>query len=291
MRSDDGGGSAPNYAGSRLEFRLKQPTEGRVTTVKTIADFLNEFAPLDLAEDWDNVGLLLGSDTAGVKKVLTCLTLTEDVADEAVSDGFQLIVSHHPILFKKVQRLTNRTIEGRMLLKLLHAGIAVYSPHTSYDSAGAGINQQLAECLGLKEIGPIRELETDSDSGSGRLGSTKTKMSQADLVQHVKASLGLDQLQFVSGDGRDISKVGVACGSAAEFLRDAERKGCDALVTGEARFHSLLEARSRGVALILLGHYSSERPAMEHMAEVIAKKFPKLNVQPSTAESDPLEWA
>ena len=108
------------------------------TTVKTIADFLNEFAPLELAEEWDNVGLLLGDDTANVEKVLTCLTLTEDVADEAVAVGANMIVSHHPILFRKVQRLTNKTPEGRTVLKLAGAGIAVHSPHTSHDSAEGG---------------------------------------------------------------------------------------------------------------------------------------------------------
>jgi len=261
------------------------------TTVKTIADFLNEFAPLELAEEWDNVGLLLGDDTASVEKVLTCLTLTEDVADEAVTAGVQLVVSHHPILFRKVQRLTNQSPEGRIVLKLAAAGVAVYSPHTGHDSAAGGINQQLATRLLLNDITPIRPRDDEPASGSGRCGTLAVSMTVPEFLEHVKSSLDIEKLQYASGDGRSIARVGVACGSAAEFLGDADRRDCDALVTGEARFHALLEARSRGVAMVLLGHYDSERPAMEHMAEVLSQEFPGVNVTASEQESDPLEWA
>ncbi len=262
-----------------------------MTTIQDISKFLDEFAPLALAEEWDNVGLLLGDPAARADRIITCLTLTEDVADEAISAGANLIVSHHPILFRKIQRITTHNVEGRMLLKLAAAGVAVYSPHTSYDSATGGINRQLAESLGLTNIAPIRELETDSASGSGRCGTLADAMSLNDFIAHVKSSLDLDKLQFVSGDGRTIGKAAVACGSAAEFLRDASRKGCDVLVTGEARFHGLLEARAMGVAMILLGHFASERPAMEHMAEVLSNQFAGVTVTASESETDPLEWA
>lgn len=262
-----------------------------MTTVKEICLFLDRFAPLELAEDWDNVGLLLGDDAVRVAQALTCLTLTEDVADEAISLDSQLIVTHHPILFRKTRRITSATVEGRVLLKLAANGVAVYSPHTGYDSALRGINQQLAEKLSLENIEPIRPLETDAASGSGRCGNVSKELSLGDFVGHVKTSLGLDKLQFVSGDGRPIKRVGVACGSAAEFLHDATAKGCDVLVTGEARFHALLEARATGVAMVLLGHFASERHAMEHMAEVLSAEFQSLRVSASQSESDPLEWA
>ena len=116
-------------------------------------------------------------------------------------------------------------------------------------------------------------------------------MALTEFLEHVKSSLGIERLQFASGDGRSIARVAVACGSAAEFLGDADRKGCDVLVTGEARFHALLEARSRGVAMVLLGHYDSERPSMEHLARVIGKEFPTVTVEASNQETDPLEWA
>ena len=121
-----------------------------------IISALEQLAPPTLPEDWDNTGLLLGDPAQSVDRVLTCLTLTGDVADEAVAAQSQLIVTHHPLLFKPVQKLTTATPEGRTILKLLQHGIAVYSPHTSWDNAPQGINQQLAELLGLTNIRPLR---------------------------------------------------------------------------------------------------------------------------------------
>ena len=126
--------------------------------VEALCQVLARLAPLHLAESWDNVGLLLGDPAAPVERVLICLTLTEDVAQEALATSTQVIVSHHPVLFKPVQRLTPATAEGRTLLPLLRAGVAVYSAHTAYDNAPGGINDQLAARLGLVDVVPLRRL-------------------------------------------------------------------------------------------------------------------------------------
>jgi dinuclear metal center YbgI/SA1388 family protein len=125
-------------------------------TVADIAAALNAYLPLELAADWDNVGLLLGDPKAEVRRILTCLTVTPTVADEAVAAGAQLIVTHHPILFRGVKRLTTATAEGQSVLALARAGIAVFSPHTSFDNARGGINDRLAAKLGLTDVRPLR---------------------------------------------------------------------------------------------------------------------------------------
>src|SRR5947209_8063121 len=109
-------------------------------TVAAVLDFLEQLAPLDLAADWDNVGLLLGDRAASVERVMTCLTVTPEAAAEAIAERVQLVVTHHPILFRPVKRLTTDAADGRMLLDLVRAGVAVYSPHTAFDNATAGIN-------------------------------------------------------------------------------------------------------------------------------------------------------
>ncbi|OYW24802.1 MAG: Nif3-like dinuclear metal center hexameric protein, partial [Planctomycetales bacterium 12-60-4] len=124
---------------------------------------LEILAPPKLAESWDNTGLLLGDREATIERVLTCLTLTPDVAEEAVSAGAQLIVTHHPILFKAVQRLIADTVEGRTVLTLARHGIAVYSPHTAWDNAPQGINQQLADLLELTDVVPLRPQSADPE--------------------------------------------------------------------------------------------------------------------------------
>src|SRR5947209_7400362 len=115
-----------------------------MTAVADLVQALQALAPLELAEDWDNVGLLLGDPSTSVQRVLTCLTVTPESAAEALEAKVQLIVSHHPVLFRAVKRLTTATPEGRMLLELLRAGVAVYSPHTAFDNAPGGINDLLA---------------------------------------------------------------------------------------------------------------------------------------------------
>src|SRR5712692_1181816 len=113
-------------------------------TVATVIDFLDQFAPPELAADWDNVGLLLGDRATEVRRIMTCLTVTPESAAEAIDSGVQLIVTHHPILFRPVKRLTTATPEGRMLLELIQGKVAVYSPHTAFDNTRGGINETLA---------------------------------------------------------------------------------------------------------------------------------------------------
>jgi dinuclear metal center YbgI/SA1388 family protein len=130
-----------------------------VQSVASVVELLERFAPLHLAAEWDNVGLLLGDRAARVQRVMTCLTLTPDVAEEAIESKVRLIVTHHPILFRPLKRLTAAHPEGRMLMALIRAGIAVYSPHTAFDNTTGGINDILARRLALTEVVPLRKHE------------------------------------------------------------------------------------------------------------------------------------
>lgn len=278
-----------------------------MTTIADVISYLESFAPLDLAESWDNVGLLLGDQQPELTGVLSCLTLTPDVAAEAISRGVNLIVTHHPILFRPVQTLTANTSEGRMLLELARAGIAVYSPHTAFDSATAGINAGLAERFELQEIQPIRvkpeEAEVALPRGAGRWGKLAAPETFLQFVHRVKYTLGLLHAQVVAPallelDGRivgshdvPVQTVGIACGSAGEFLTDAHQLGCNVFVTGETRFHTALQARDLGMGLVLVGHHASERPAVEDLARQLAQEFPDVVVKASEVERDPLEFA
>lgn len=263
--------------------------------LQDVVSFLREFAPPELAEDWDNVGLLIGDPADEIRSVLTCLTLTPNVADEAISRGVQLIVTHHPVLFRPVQRLTAETSEGRMLLSLIRAGISVYSPHTSYDSAADGINAQLARLFDLRDVRPLRPKDSLTNEaqpiGSGRWGSLPRVTLLSDLIARIKSALRLSTVQFVGDLDRPINRLGIACGAAADFLRDAAKLGCEALLTGEARFHSCLEAEAAKIALILPGHFATERPAMEELANLLHSRFPDLVVQASQSEYDPVQFA
>lgn len=256
--------------------------------VQDVCDFLGEFAPLSLAEEWDNVGLLWGDTDAKVERAMTCLTLTPDVADEAINENVNLIITHHPILFRPVQRITTGTSEGRMLWQLARHNIAVYSPHTAFDSASAGINQQLAEKLQLTDIKPLRPIEDDPTIGSGRYGMLKAPTTLEAFLQSISTALNTSHFEVVGGRDREIKQVAVACGSAAEFMKDADQLNCDVLVTGEARFHAALEARTRDIAMVLLGHYASERFACEALVNAIGEALGSIDLFASQLECDPL---
>lgn len=256
--------------------------------LSTVLDFLRQLAPLAVAESWDNVGHLWGDAQGSVARVMTCLTLSPDVADEAIAKRAELIVVHHPILFRAVQRLTNETPTGAMLLALARHGVAVYSAHTAYDNAEEGINRQLADRLGLEAVVPLRVVE---DAEVGRLGRLPQPRTLKDFIADVKQQLGVTEIQYVGSPEQRVERVAIGCGSGAEFLDDAVHQKCQVLLTGEARFHACLKARERGLGLILLGHFASEQPAMHTLAEQIRKGFPALTVWASTVESDPIRTA
>jgi dinuclear metal center YbgI/SA1388 family protein len=260
-------------------------------TTQEIAKFLEAFAPPRLAEDWDNVGLLVGDGSAAVERVMTCLTITPASAAEAIRERAQLVVAHHPLPFKALKRLTTATTPGRLLLDLIRHGVAVHSPHTAFDSAANGINQQLAEGLGLTGIRPLIARPDDPDElGSGRYGELPAAAPLAEVLARMKQFLRIEQAQYVGNLQQSVRRIAVACGSAGSFLEPAIRAGCEALVTGETSFHTCLEAEANQTALLLPGHYASERFAVERLAEVIAGQFPSLHVWASRDERDPLAW-
>lgn len=259
----------------------------------SLCQALAEIAPLQLAESWDNVGLLVGDRRSAVARVMTCLSVSPPVVAEAVEQSADLVIAHHPLPFKPLARITRDTVTGSMLLDLIADGIAVYSAHTAFDSAAAGINQAWAERLGLTAIEPLIESEGDGvgkpGTGAGRCGRlTEPTRLEACLAAAAKL-VSASSPRRVGAAERSIQKVAIACGSGGTLLAAARRKGCDLMITGEATFHTCLEAESTGIALGLLGHFASERFAMETLAGELADRFPALTVWPSRGERDPIE--
>jgi len=258
-----------------------------MTTVSHLCDFLDAFAPPRLAADWDNVGLLVGDRLQRVSRVMTCLTVTPAVAAEAIRERADVIVAHHPLPFRPLQRLTTDEPTGRLLLDLIRAGVAIYSPHTAFDSAAQGINQQLAEGLGLADIQPLVPAE---DLGTGRCGRLAQAQTLGQVAARLKQFLKIGHVAVVGDLQRPIERIGIACGSAGELLDAAVAADCDVFLTGEARLHTCYEAEARGIALLLAGHYASERFAVEKLAEILATQFPSLANWASRDERDPLTW-
>ncbi len=259
--------------------------------IRQICACLELLAPARLAEEWDNIGLLVGDAGREARRVMTCLTVTQESAHEAIEEGADLIVTHHPMPFRPLQRMTTDTTVGRLLWDLIGARISVYSPHTCWDSAEEGINQQWARGLGLDDIQPLEVADPQFGSeGKGRWGCLPQPIRLSVLAEQVCRFLSIPGLHCVGDRSREIQRVAVACGSAGEFLAAAHRCGCDLLITGETNFHTSLEAVAQGMALILPGHYASERFAVETLADQLQERFPTIHVWPSRMEEDPLRW-
>src|SRR4051812_36026722 len=221
-------------------------------TVADVCSFLEAFAPAMLAAEWDNVGLLVGDRAQKVERVMTCLTITRAAAAEAIREQADLIVTHPPLPFKPLKRLTADELAGRILLDLIRAGISIYSPHTAFDSAAAGINHQLADGLGLKGIQPLEpaaEQVTGNSGprtgpipvGNGRYGELEKPLVLGQLALRLKHFLKIAGLHVVGDLQMPVTRVAVACGSAGEFLEAAIARGCQVFVTGEARLHTCYE--------------------------------------------------
>ena len=275
-------------------------------SVAQVCEFLEAFAPAALAAEWDNVGLLVGDRTQRAARVMTCLTITPAACAEAIREQVDLIVTHHPLPFHPLKRLTAEEPSGRILLDLIRSGIAIHSPHTAFDSAAAGINQQLAEGLGLIAIeplesgpqsGPPLRGRTDAptsaaptNAGTGRLGRVTQPTTLGQAAARLKQFLKLSGLHTVGDLQVPTERVAIACGSAGDLLRLARERECQLFITGEASLHTCYDAAARGIGLLLAGHYASERFGVERLAQVLGTQFPQLKVWASRDERDPLTW-
>lgn len=221
-------------------------------TVAQILALVNQIAPFELAEEWDNVGLLAGRPDAGVDTVLCALDLSMAVLDEAKRRGAQLIVTHHPILFRGRKNLNETDGEGRLLCALVRSGIAMIAAHTNYDNAHPGVNDALASALGLKDV---RILE-----GGMRVGTPREAAFGA-FADHAAAALGGPVRRY--GDAnRPIHRVAVLGGAGEDYVSVAREGGADVYLTGEMAYHKALDAVDNGLLILEAGHAATENPAI-----------------------------
>ncbi|MFM9057703.1 MAG: Nif3-like dinuclear metal center hexameric protein [Planctomycetaceae bacterium] len=258
--------------------------------LQSVIAALERIAPLRLAAAWDAVGLLVGPRRDQVERAMTCLTLTPEVAAEAARERIDLVVTHHPLPFRPVGRLTADTGPGAALLELIHAGAGVWSSHTAWDSAAGGINDQLAAILGLAHVAPVEPDGETPLAGFGRMGSAAAGTTVAAVARRAAERLAARHVQVVGDPGRPAGRVGIVCGSGGDMLETVRRGGCDTLLTGEIKLHQATEARALGLAVIAVGHHASEHFSMAVLADRLAAAVPGLACGASRDEIDPLGW-
>ena len=239
---------------------------------KDIASVIERLAPRTLAYEWDNVGLLCGDMEQTVEKVLLTLDLDEGVVDEAVREGAQMIVGHHPIMFDPVNKITQQTPEGRLLRKLIKNDISYYAAHTNLDVARGGLNDLLASKVRLKNV-EILEYTDDNGEGIGRIGDLDSPVTLRALAERIKKALGVDFIRYSGDTDGIVSRVAVNTGGGTALIGAALSHGADVFVTGDYKYSQIRQCVENGMKIIDVGHYDTEIIVCELMEKYLGEQF------------------
>ena len=260
--------------------------EQSMTTVQQIYEEMQRIAPLALAESWDNPGLLV--DCGGeVSRVLVTLDITPEVVEEAARKGCGLIVSHHPVIFSPLKKLSGQDVA----FQLVKSGISAICMHTNLDAAEGGVNEVLAGIFGMREMEAFAE-------GCGRVGSIEpvtvpelAKKAQKELASRCNQPFNGPAVQVKFADtGKTVRRLAVISGAGGSLFEDAIAQGADCLLTGEANHHHAIDAKRLGLSLIAAGHYATEFPVTAAVAEKLRRAFPELEVLVSEDARDPYTY-
>ena len=236
-----------------------------------IMNALERIAPRRLAEDWDNPGLLVGSFVQRVERILIALDVDDAVTQEAIDRRADMIVAHHPAIFRGMKQLRTDLPLGKRLATLLTHGIAVAAAHTNLDVARGGVNDVLAERLGLEKLSSfvITAQEDGVTESLGRIGTLPAPASIEDFARMVKARLGISHVRLAAAAARPVRRVAVCGGAGADFIDDAVRRGADVYVTGDVKYHDAQRAVEQGLHIIDAGHYGTESPVLPVLAAAL----------------------
>jgi len=246
-----------------------------------------EYFPTDLAEDWDNVGLQIGTLQKDITGILLTLDITDEVLDEAINVGANLIVVHHPILFHSIKSIVTDTYLGKMLEKILKHSITVYVGHTNFDISNYGMNRILADMIGLQNQ---RILEfTTADQGLGRIGELNETIPITSFVNNIKELFQLDGIRLVGDLNQMVSTVAIVGGSGSSLIPQALNSNVDVYLTGDTTYHQALDAKNLGLTVIDIGHHI-ERYALTGLKSMLISHGIDSKISISKVDTNPYKF-
>jgi dinuclear metal center YbgI/SA1388 family protein len=266
-----------------------------IPKLRNILDLLEEIAPARLAEPWDNPGLQVGSYSQKIKKIFVGLDATPESLQSTYKRNAQLLLTHHPLIFKPISRFDIDTFPGNIILEAGKRGISIVAAHTNLDVAREGINYILADLLGLQRVEVLQEMNGFEGAGLGRIGDLRKSNTLSEVLKKLKGILGAEKLRVVGRADLNISRIAVVGGSGASLLSLASQKGADMLLTGDVGYHHAMEAESLGIVLIDGGHFHTEKAAFR----IFAKRLEKMirdrgwdsKVEVNDDEYDPVRYS
>lgn len=251
---------------------------------------MEEIAPPDTQESWDNSGIQIAAGPMDIQRVLTSLEITEAVIEEADEQDADLIVTHHPLIFGGIKSIDYRQMIGSYIVRLLNLGISVYSCHTPFDKLRGGNNDFLARLIGLKEVSGFASPQGENQIGRvGCLPAPVTLVAMMDLLAE-RLRMDLEQIRAVGRPDMVIHKVGICTGAGADLMELAIENGCQLFITGDLKYHDAQKAKACGLAVIDAGHYGTEKSFAENFAQKLRAKIgDRVEIIPSEVDIDPFE--
>lgn len=253
--------------------------------VKEIAQLLEEQVPLAWQESYDNAGLVVGNPEAEVTKVLVALDATEEVVDEAIALGAQMVVTHHPIIFRPIKRLAGENRQQRTIAKAIAAGVALYAAHTNLDSAPQrGISHHLATLLGLEEERLLESSPTEG-VGIGVVGVLPEEMGAEEVLRLIKERLNLKVLRHSPVRVESVRRVAICSGAGGSLIEAAEAAGADLYLSADFKYHDFVDADR--MILVDAGHFETEICAIDILFEILSKKISNFATHKSARSENP----
>ncbi len=261
--------------------------------LKEITDYLEKVAPLSLQESYDNAGLLIGNEEMEVTGALCTLDSTEDVLDEAISLGYNLIVAHHPIIFGGIKKFSNYYVH-RVIKKAIKNDIAIYAIHTNLDNVlKGGVNENIAKTLGLNHLTILRSKVnpqfSDREIGSGIVGSFEQPISEKEVMDILKSKLSCEVIKHTNLLDRNVQKMAICGGSGSFLLNDAMKTGADIFLTSDFKYHEFFDADSK-IVIMDIGHYETEHLTKILLSEILCDKFHNFAAQYSKLNTNPVNY-
>lgn len=254
--------------------------------VRDIAAAIEDVAPRSAQESWDNSGLQVGDPEAEVRGVLVSLDPTPGVIDEAADRGCNMVVCHHPLMFRGVKAITGATDGEQAIIRAIRRGVAVYSAHTSLDNVPAGASAEIARRLGAVVDSPMIPAVPGSDIGTGVVATLPIEMDADSFIDHVGRVMNVDCIKTTRIRPR-VRRFAVCSGSGSSFIADAMRLGVDAYITGDVTYHHFLDNTNR-LLIVDIGHYESEIITKDIFFDLLSEKFPNFVVHKAQSEQNPV---
>lgn len=244
--------------------------------------------PLAWQESYDNAGLAVGSPEAEVEKILLALDITEEVVDEAIREGAQMVVSHHPIIFRPIKRLADENRQQRTIAKAIRHGVALYAAHTNLDSAPTmGISHHLAGLLGV-QVESVLEQGADEGVGIGIVGNLSQSVPTEEFLDHIKDVLGVEALRHSTVRVESVQRVAICSGSGGSLVEAAEKSGADVYISADFKYHDFVDADR--MVLVDVGHFESEICAIEILFDILSKKITTFALRKSACAENPVKY-